>query len=476
MSLNPGKGDAMSRPRREGNRPKPRFGMKQSSDPPLPPSGGTGDPPVSTGDPTGRPSDNRPSDNRPFLDPLQDLFGPESPTKYLGLETDNIPDEIMAILVENGLSDRQFNCTLKEIPRGAHGEPGDYKNQSEYIKGFQNVVPSTEWIARTYGPGSYLQSFSWIDKDASGHRDRQNVCVITTISDKFMDEYRDYQLDKKILAAKMRNDKVHNAILDKKLDSSLLGDVSLLAPPAIDPKEAARQYMNETMEAAKMFGFGPHRGIEWDKILPIALPLIVAFLEKQGNASREMFQLMLSLTSANNAQLLELAKVQNGQGQGSAMFKEMKDMILGAVDLKAAISPERETVADKVFKVVEGVLPQILQIAALNHQQRQQDWRYKVARAAVSASPDFKAVMNDPAELAKMIAKLDDHYGWEQADQVLMVAGLVRPPACGRDPALQYPKGDPRRSMRPPEAQDAVEGNPDREGGDSETAEVVEGN
>ena len=132
---------------------------------------------------------------------------------------------------------------------------------------------------------------------------------------------------------------------------------------------------------------------------------------------------------------------------------------MGAIDLKAAITPERETVADKVFKVVEGVLPQILQIAALNHQQRQQDWRYKVAQAAVSASPDFKAVMNDPAELAKMIAKLDDHYGWEQADQVLMVAGLVRPPACGRDPALQYPKGDARRSStRPPEAQDASVG------------------
>jgi hypothetical protein len=32
---------------------------------------------------------------------------------------------------------------------------------------------------------------------------------------------------------------------------------------------------------------------------------------------------------------------------------------------------------------------------------------------------------------------------------VLMVAGLVRPPACGRDPALQYPKGDPRRMSDP---------------------------
>ena len=448
MSLNP----------RQGNKPKPRIGLKDARTATLPNA--------TVVDPDAPSSEGKPTNNQPFLDPLQDLFGPESPTKYLGLENDNIPDEIMSVLIENGLSDRQFNCTLKEIPRGAHGEPGDYRNQSEYIKGFQNVVPSTEWIARSYGPGSYLQTFTWIDKDANGHRDRQNAYVITTISDKFMDEYRRHQLDRKIQLAKERSDKVNNAILDKKLDANLLGETQNLASlPAIDPKEAARQYMNETMEAAKLFGFGPHQGIEWDKILPIALPLVVAFLEKQGNASREMFQLMLSLTTANNAQLLELAKVQNGQGQGGALFKEMKEMVMGAIDLKAAITPERETVADKVFKVVEGVLPQILQIAALNHQQRQQDWRYKVAQAAVSASPDFKAVMNDPAELAKMIAKLDDHYGWEQADQVLMVAGLVRPPACGRDPALQYPKGDPRRMSDPAgrpyppaEAQDASVG------------------
>jgi hypothetical protein len=382
-----------------------------------------------------------------YNDPLQDLFGPESKAKYIGNPEDSVPDEILAVLVDNGLGNRQFQAILKEIPKGANGqEPGDYVGCSDYIKGFNSVVPSTEWIARTYGPGAYLLSFNWTTQNGPHgqivkERHREN-CIIN-ISDKFMDEYKQCRLDRKLKMSKEANEKVSEAILERKLDSELTRETGL--GPVVDPKDAAKAYLTEALETARLLGLGPQKGIEWDKILPIAVPAILAFLQSQQSQSREMMQLMLTISGQNNNQLLELAKINQGQGQGGAMFKEMKDMLMGAIDLKAAITPERESVADKIFKVVEGVLPQILQIATMKQQERTQDFRYKFAQEFIKQDPNFQQVMKDPVARAESINKLDEHFGWEQTDQVLAVAGIERPDSCPRDPAKQFPKDHPSR-------------------------------
>jgi len=424
-----------------------------SENSPIPP----GDQPSFHSGSASQPENNRPlagiertsspSGNIFVSDPLQDLFGPDSRTKYLGEAQDSVPDEIMVVLEENGLGEKAFQCILKEIPQDSSGkEPGDYKNCSSYIKGFNSIVPSTEWIARNYGPGSYLLSFKWQNRD-EGKRSTEGANVIITISDKYTDEYKQYKLERKIKLNKEASEKIQEALLDKRLEHDLNGG-SLT--PAVDPKAAAKEYVSEALETARLLGLGPQRGIEWDKILPIAVPAIIGFLQAQQNASREMLQMMLAVSGQNNNQLLELAKINNGQGQGAQMFKEMKDMLMGAVDLKSALMPEKETVADKIFKVVEGVLPQVLQIAAMSAEQRNKDFRVKMAQQFINQDPDFQQMIKNPVIQVESIEKLDEHFGWEQTDAVLSVAGIARPGNCPRDPAKQYAIDDPRRPSTGP--------------------------
>jgi len=80
-------------------------------------------------------------------DPLAELLGPGSTARMLGdAENDGIPDEIKDLLIEHGLSKKEFTCQLKEIPEGA--EIPDYvtSKNSGHLNTWTRTFPSTEWI------------------------------------------------------------------------------------------------------------------------------------------------------------------------------------------------------------------------------------------------------------------------------------------------------------------------------------------
>jgi hypothetical protein len=392
-------------------------------------------------------------------DPIAEMFGPGSGLKILGDPDDDIPDEVRGVIDEYGLSKKSFQCVLKEIPQGSTiGENSSSSSlNSKYIKGWVRQIPSLEYIARTYGPGMYLLCFSWRAASEDGSRPsvagRQEVPV--EISEKFADEYKKHRLSQKIQDADKLSTQVRDTLIEKNLESKMIQSLSG-GGEQMDAKQTAKAYIAETIENARMLGLSPMasqvpaRTFEWDKLLPALLGGFTAFMQMQQEAARQrqeasdkMFMLMLSQNQSASQNLIEIMKTQSGVGSGNMAIKEFKDMVLGALDVKEALNSQnqKEGLADKIFRVVESVAPQILSIAATTAQARanQNNPMVKLAKGYINNNPDFEALKHDPNELKVFIGKLDANFGWKSTDAILQVSGWERPDYCPRVPEQENP-------------------------------------
>ncbi|CAK0779578.1 hypothetical protein CCP2SC5_920007 [Azospirillaceae bacterium] len=144
-----------------------------------------------------------------------------------------------------------------------------------------------------------------------------------------------------------------------------------------------------------------------------------------------MIMLMMGSSQTANNQLLEVMKVQSGAGSGNMAIKEFKDMVLGALDIKDALSGNnKESLGDKIFRLVESVAPSILSIAATTAQNAasvKNNPAVNMAKNYIETNPDFKALKHDPVEMKKVIDNMDRTYGWIQVDHILTTMGWPRP-------------------------------------------------
>jgi hypothetical protein len=313
----------------------------------------------------------------------------------------------------------------------------------------------------------YLLCFSWRireddDEGRPGKSKAMRQEIPIEISQKFADEYKKHRLNMKINDASELSTNVRDKLIEKKMEGQFLhaftgeGDSE-----KVNPATAAKEYIKETIESARMLGLSPIaqqtpqpiQRIEWDKIIPALAPIVVGFLTMQQDAERRRSEdfnkmLMLMMTQGQNAtgQMFEMMKLQSGQGSGGQAFKEMKDMIMGALDLKSVLAGnEKETLSDKIFRVVEGVAPQILSIAAnaAQAQAARNTMPVKMAKGYIDNDPDFAALKQNPVEMKAFIEKMDGFFGWRQTDVVLAVADWQRPAECPRDPMKEHPAAAP---------------------------------
>jgi hypothetical protein len=284
---------------------------------------------------------------------------------------------------------------------------------------------------------------------------RREVVPIV-ISDKCAGDHKKHMLDKKINDAAATGEKVRGVLIEKTIEGQLVDAITGKSKEA-EKQQSPKEYIAEIMDTVRMMGL-PVGGatqaprIEWDKILPAVVPLVTAFLQMNQAAeqrrveeSNKMFMLLLSQNQSSSSQLMEMLKIQAMKPTGENPLKEMQTLIMNALDIKQLLNPPQETLADKIFRVVENVVPQILTIAANASQTHQQPKgpMVDVAKMYVKSDPDFSKLKNDPAEMAKFVNKLDDRIGWENADIILKVVEWDRPPQCERDPGKRYaPKED----------------------------------
>jgi hypothetical protein len=393
-------------------------------------------------------------------DPMAEMFGPGSGVKLYGDPEDDIPDEIRALLDQHGLDKKPFQCMLKEIPAGCDLDNAGSAASSTYIKGFSRGIPSPDYVAREYGPGNYLLCFTWASKNEDGSRSSKHDQVPLNISEKVMGEFKRNRLSAKIKDATDVGSQVRDALVEKSIEGEMLKALTgkNSNTPDVDPKTSAKNYIAETIETAKMIGLTPYaqqpvvKSIEWDKILPAIMTGITAFLTMQQQAemarrdeSNKMLMLLMNSSQSANNQLLEVMKVQSGAGSGNMAIKEFKDMIFGALDIKEALSGnQKETLGDKIFRLVEGVAPSILSIAATTAQaaQAQNNPMVKMAKGYIETNPDFQALKKDPVEMKKTIDQMDRVYGWVQVDHILNTMGWERPENCPRVDEYKDPAPD----------------------------------
>ena len=137
------------------------------------------------------------------------------------------------------------------------------------------------------------------------------------------------------------------------------------------------------------------------------------------------------------------------------MMEDFGKMIASALDVKELLQGKKESLADKLFALVENVAPHILSVMAMPKQVAMTDPRMILAKNAVAHSPDFQALKEaqNKGELTKFVKNMDSYFGWEQTDGILMVMSegtIQRPPECSRLPNQQFPEGDERNDVTSP--------------------------
>jgi len=392
-------------------------------------------------------------------DPMEELFGPGSGVFQSPEEDNAAPEELLAIFDEYGIGGYAYRCILKEITDGAN---------NMHVKSFTGSYPSTEWITNNCGPGEYLLVFMW--RQAGGELaangkprmiNKSQQCRVT-ISEKAIEQWREYQLKQKLKKLKEKRQVIQDAKLDRALDVDL-GDLdpeTKAAQPQTavtpDPVQAGKQYVQNIIEAANMLGLTKKESsFSFEKLIAIAAPLLPALLEYINKSSersqmqqQQFMTLLMTTMSGNTNQLMELMKANSGQGAGMRAVEEFKSMLTGAIDIKQELSGMgKESVADKVFKLLEGLSAHVIPLLMMPRAQAVNDPRMKIAQAYAQASPDVQELRNNPMELSKLVGELDDFYGWEQANGILSVMKFSRPADCPCEPGRRYPQGDPRNNI-----------------------------
>lgn len=395
-------------------------------------------------------------DSTPLVDPLHDLFN-EDQVKYAEDIQGDVPQEILDAIESFDLPDLGFRAQLKRVPETAQ----DIGGQAVHLGSWRNRVPSIDYVGKVFGPGTYTLVLTWrIRMDEEKKFKNQAERITFSVGDEWADIHGLYNTEQKIKYMRRQKDTIRKARMDNLIDSSLadelMGEEDKKQTETVDPIEAGKKFVAQTMESAQMLGLTKAEqgnGFTFEKLLGIAIPLLPNIMSAFSNAAQSRNQMMekfmmvmLNQANSNNSQLIEMMKASQGQGSGSHAVQEFKDMIFGAIDVKQALNGNKESVVDKLFKVVESVAPQVLHLASVSQQKRQQSLPYQMAKTYVNNSPDFQALRDDPQLLVQLVGKLDRYYGWEQADAILQVGEMQRPPECPRREEQRFPAGDERNA------------------------------
>lgn len=374
-------------------------------------------------------------------DPLASILGPGSAT-VLGNQGEEIPEEILDVFQQHELSSCQFRCILKQIPEGAT----DQTNNLAFVKGWTRAVPTLDYIAREYGPGQYKMVFMWRTKDGDQRTVTKSDNVVFEVSEKYAREYRNYQFEKRLKDMEKKRELVRDLRMDNELEKGLGFSTAEDEKEKVNVEEAAVKYVDNVTAMAQKLGLSKPQGINWGEILPLlatGVPAIMKVMQDSANArreeNREFMTLLISTMSNNSNQMLDVLKAQQPQ-RGADLTREMFDMIKGAMDVKEMINGAgKDSVADRIFNLIETVAPQLLAVANLSAHQRAMDPRAAIARTYMQSDKDFQAMRQNPEILAEVVRRMDKVLGWAQTDAVLAAIQMERPESAPRDPALEKP-------------------------------------
>jgi len=184
------------------------------------------------------------------------------------------------------------------------------------------------------------------------------------------------------------------------------------------------------------------------KIGAMIMPVALALINKMGNGGTSLVNMMLEQSQKHNQNLIELMKVKDGEGSGSRMIKEIKDMVVGSLDIKETIngSNEQDSTVNKVLEAVISIAPMLAAFVGMKREQIAASPLAGPARQYINNNPDFVEVMGDRSKIILLVKNLDAKVGWEQTDAVISFGEIERPSECPRMEDQRYPAGDERNN------------------------------
>ena len=379
---------------------------------------------------------------------------------------DEMPEDIKAILEENGLGEDggSYQVYLKDISGENHNA-----NTAAILERYANRIPHYDYVARRFGPGEYLFTFLWVAINPdNGQKKTFTKNVKFAISEKLRDIHEDYLTEQIQIRARKRRESFRNMKMKSSLEDGI--DAALYGKEGEEKQESAEEMLlrmatfTKTMREALGGGPAAPQPVDWAGILSAAAPFIpplIALFSDSGRTKMEqsmgMMKALMDMQQKSSDQTIALLSKQNGPTSSGEMMKEMMTMVMGAIDLKAALTEKEETVVDKIMGAVQGVLPLVL-AAGMNKQQNGP--QAQMARQYIRNDPTMQQLEN-PKIRSEVIRRFDATIGWEQTDALLGIAGMERPEECPREKGEQYMQGDPRNEAENAEAEVNEEQNED---------------
>ena len=318
------------------------------------------------------------------------------------------PEDIENFLADHGIKDVTYNCTVKRFPK----EGGEIASWLPI--NMKNNYPSIDEVGKRFGPGKYLFCFSWRETNEDGKRITRMKEHKIVLDDEWNDIYDEYMAEKWA----QKNRKIENERNRAKMKAAAKGiDLDEVTGEPRDPLEDLKNSLSVLKELGVPFGGnGKALSAEGD------LGMMQLMMSTQAENTKLLVAMMAQ--SANNANNMIMALLKNNQPQTNTdMFKEIMQMVTGTIQLKEALNPEKKGVVDKVFELMEQVMPQILQMSQQRQSERVQNPLYKIA----AESNEMDLLRKDPAALAYAIEKWDKAHGPEQTNMILKTVGLTRP-------------------------------------------------
>ena len=113
-----------------------------------------------------------------------------------------------------------------------------------------------------------------------------------------------------------------------------------------------------------------------------------------------------------------VAMISNKPQTHNNEFAEVTQLMGNMMDMKAVLSPEKKSSLDRIFDVLEGAIPSLVEMT--------QAKRAETA-APYKAMPQVAEIGSEADQLKYMIEKLDKKHGQKQTDIVLESLGWTRP-------------------------------------------------
>lgn len=339
--------------------------------------------------------------------PLQDDEKNSDPVINDLEENEKIPEDIEEFLAENGIKNVTYTCSTKMYPLGGGGEPRWLPCT------MKNEYPTREELGKRFGPGKYHMMFNWRVLDPSDNkRKNRGKEIVFILGEEWNDLYDEYMAEKYI----ERRKKIKSIKDRVELENVIEGSES----PRI--KSGIEELIESRMNLEKL---GVPMGI--NNNLPAHQNndnTLMIMMQMMQHASDMQMKMMMDNNKNSMALITALIGSQNnGNNNPNKMMEMVLNMVTSTVDLKNALNPEKETTVDKVFSLMEGALPLILQLASQKSSERAKNPIYQMAMN----SPEMKEMKEDPQMQEAWIKKWDAAQGKENTDIILATIGMARP-------------------------------------------------